>query len=204
MSIGSTIREKRQALGLSVDELAERIGKNRATIYRYESGHIENVPSGILEDLARALHTTPVELLAGGSLPDNIVPLRKANFRPIIGTIACGSPILAEQNFDGYVPVPSDIRCDFCLHCSGNSMVDAGIKNGDLVYIRQQPDVDDGAIAAVLFANESTATLKRVYHGENQITLMPANPSFSPVVVSGEQLKSFRILGLAVAVTSKL
>lgn len=136
---------------------------------------------------------------------DNIIPLRHAKFSPLVGTIACGDPILAEQNIEAYIPVPDEIRCDFCLRCKGDSMVDAGIHDGDLVYIRRQDDVDDGTIAAVMICGvDAEATLKRVYHNDNQITLMPANPAYSPILVTGETLSNFRILGVAVAVTSKL
>jgi repressor LexA len=122
------------------------------------------------------------------------------NSIPLIGTIACGEPILAEENIEAMVDIPAHIRADFALRCKGNSMINARIFDGDIVYIRQQPTVDNGQIAAVLINDE--ATLKRVRLFPDHIVLEPENPQFRPLVYWENEMNSVRILGLAVAFTS--
>lgn len=133
-------------------------------------------------------------------LPDNILPMPKMDTVPLIGTIACGEPILAEENLDGEVSVPEHIKADFALRCKGDSMINARIFDGDIVYIKQQPTVQSGEIAAVLVENE--ATLKRVKLFSDHISLEPENPMYRPLVYWGEEMNQIRILGKAVAFTS--
>ena len=118
---------------------------------------------------------------------------------PLIGSIACGEPITAEQNIEKMVDVPENIRCDFSLTCHGDSMVDAGIHDKDVVYIRIQPEVENGEIAAVRIDGE--ATLKRVYYNPGTLTLMPANPAYAPMIYTGSQLEEVHIEGKAVGWT---
>lgn len=136
------------------------------------------------------------------SLPDNILPLPQTRKIPLLGTIACGEPILATENIECNIDIPDYIHADFALRCKGDSMVNARIMDGDIVYIRQQPDVENGEIAAVLIGDE--ATLKRVYKAENQVTLMPANDNYPPLVYTGAQLDEVRIIGKAIAFTSAI
>ena len=131
---------------------------------------------------------------------DNIIPMPSMTSVPLLGTIACGEPITAVENIEDYVAKPESIDADFALRCKGDSMVDARIFDGDIVYIHQQPTVNNGEIAAVLIDDE--ATLKRVYISDGTITLMPANQKYPPLIYSGEQLNNSRILGKAVAFTS--
>ena len=131
---------------------------------------------------------------------DNIIPMPSMTSVPLLGTIACGEPITAVENIEDYVAKPEPIDADFALRCKGDSMVDARIFDGDIVYIHQQPTVNNGEIAAVLIDDE--ATLKRVYVSDGTITLMPANQKYPPLIYSGEQLNNIRILGKAVAFTS--
>lgn len=134
--------------------------------------------------------------------PDNILPMPKLRKLPRLGTIACGEPILAEENIEDYDSVPENIKADFTLKCKGDSMINARILDGDIVYIRQQPDVESGEIAAVLIGNE--ATLKRVYKYENKIVLQPENPKYEPLVFVGEELEQIRIIGKAISFTSMI
>ena len=128
----------------------------------------------------------------------SIKPLPKTYSVPRLGTIACGTPILAVENHDGYDDVPENIHCDFSLKCKGDSMIGARIHDGDVVYIRQQPEVENGQIAAVLIDNE--ATLKRFYISNDIVTLAAENPTFPPITVTSAQ--ECRIIGLAVGFTS--
>lgn len=134
--------------------------------------------------------------------PSNIIPLPKTRLVPMLGAIACGEPILAEQNIEAYVSVNKDIPADFALKCKGDSMINARIFDGDIVYIRRQADVDDGEIAAVLIDTE--ATLKRVRRYPGKLVLSPCNPMYDDLIYTAEQLDSVRILGKAVAFTSTI
>lgn len=128
----------------------------------------------------------------------NIVTFDRFKQIPIIGTIACGEPILAEENIEGYTHIEAVIHADFGLKCRGDSMSPKFL-DGDIVLIRQQPVVDNGQIAAVIIDNE--ATLKRVYVDSDKIVLNPENLSYAPMVYTGEQMNSVRIIGLAVGYT---
>ena len=204
MQIGERIKRRREALGLSADQVADKIGKNRATVYRYESNDIKNFPIEILTPLAEVLHTTPAYLMgwdvADGNIPENIIPMPEMRKIPLVGAIACGAPILAEEHIEEYVDIPKHIAADFALTCKGDSMINARIFDGDIVYIHQQETVENGEIAAVLIDGE--ATLKRVRLFEDHISLEPENPQYRPLVFWGEEMNAIHILGKAVAFTS--
>ncbi|MCD7928484.1 MAG: helix-turn-helix domain-containing protein [Oscillospiraceae bacterium] len=121
---------------------------------------------------------------------------------PRLGRIACGAPILAQENLEGYDEVPEHIPADFTLVCRGDSMITARIFDGDLVYIHQQESVENGDIAAVLIDEE--ATLKRFYHYTDRVELRAENPTFPVLNFEGEQLNRLRILGKAVAFVSMI
>lgn len=154
----------------------------------------------------KSLATDGIENDSATPLPPNILPIPKMTQKPLLGTIACGTPITATQNVDEMIDVPEHIRCDFVLRCKGDSMIEARIFDGDVVYIREQPDVENGEIAAVVIdgQGESEATLKRVYKQRDQIVLMAANAKYTPSVLTGEAAARVRILGKAVAFTSMI
>lgn len=209
MTTGERMKQRRKEIGFSAEKVAERLGVSPATIYRYEKGDIEKVPVDSLAELARILQTTPAYLMGWEeeaapqkkkpTIPPGFIPMPKMVKVPLIGAIACGDPITAEQNVEGRIDAPEDMRCDFALRCHGDSMVGAGIHDGDAVYIRIQPEVENGEIAAVRIGDE--ATLKRVYYSGDTLTLMPANPAYAPLVYTGPQLEEIQIEGKAVGWT---
>lgn len=198
------MKNRRKAIGMSAEKLAELLDVSPATIYRYENGDIEKVPGDRLGPIANALQTTPGYLMGwedgSGALPGNIIPMPETRKIPLVGTIACGDPILAQENIEEYISIPKDLAGDFALTCKGDSMINARIFDGDIVYIRQQDMVENGEIAAVLIDNE--ATLKRVRLFPDHISLEPENPMYKPLVFWGEEMNTIRILGKAVAFTS--
>ncbi|MGN0489432.1 MAG: S24 family peptidase [Ruminococcus sp.] len=133
---------------------------------------------------------------------DNIIPLPEMEKVPILGDIACGQPILAVENIESYVNMPKNVKGTFALRCKGDSMINARIFDGDIVFIRQQPDVENGEIAAVLIGDE--ATLKRVYKYNNRIELRPENPTHPIQNYEGKKLSEIRILGKAVGFLSTI
>ena len=204
-NISSRIRDLRAKHGLTLEQVAQQVGVGRSTVRKWETGIIENMRRDKIAKLATALHTTPGYLMGWTDetdepTPANIIPMPTMNKIPLIGSIACGSPILADEHIEDYVDIPSHIHADFALTCRGDSMINARIFDGDVVYIRQQETVDNGEIAAVLI--DSEATLKRVRLFEDHISLEPENPQYRPLVLWGDDMNTVRILGKAVAFTS--
>lgn len=201
------IKSRRTELGLTVEELAHKMGyKDKSSISKIENGKAD-IPQSKIAAFADALQTTPAYLMGWEeqpepkkpTIPPGFEPMPKMKKIPLIGSIACGEPITAEQNIEKMVDVPENIRCDFSLTCHGDSMVDAGIHDKDVVYIRIQPEVENGEIAAVRIDGE--ATLKRVYYNPGTLTLMPANPAYAPMIYAGPQLEEVHIEGKAVGWT---
>ncbi len=134
---------------------------------------------------------------------DNISPIQTQRI-PMLGEIACGEPIFCDEDRESYVEVGTNIHADFCLKAKGDSMINARICDGDIVFIRQQPMVENGDIAAVIIDDE--ATLKRVYFDkeDGKLVLQAENPKYKPLMYVGEELNHIRILGKAIAFESDL
>lgn len=208
MTIGQRIQQRRKEIGLSADEVAAYLKKDRSTIYRYESNDIEKLPTAILEPLAKVLKTTPAYLMgwqdySGNNFEDlnkyGIHPIETKKF-PMIGEIACGQPIYCNEEYETYIEASADIQADFCLTAKGDSMINARIFDGDVVFIKSQPVVDNGEIAAVII--DDTATLKRVYIKPDKIILRPENPIYDDLIYEKEDMNQVHILGKAVAFQS--
>lgn len=196
------IKSRREELGLTTEELAQRMGyKTRSSITKIETGKAD-IPQSKVKAFARALQTTTAYLMgdddareARPSIPAGFEPLPEMTAVPLVGTIACGTPILAEQNVEARIGVPAAWRADFALTCKGGSMAPRYL-DGDIVCIRCQPQVENGQIAAVLIGEE--ATLKRFYQNGDTVTLQAENPAYSPLVYRGEELNEIRIEGRVV------
>lgn len=208
----------RKERGLSQAALATELGFTKSSVNMYERGDREpglesletiadffNVDMDYLlgkSDVQNRFLYTPASDAESVALPDNIIPRPTTYTVPLLGTIACGEPILAAENIEDNVEVPEHIHADFALRCKGDSMINARIHDGDIVYIRQQPAVNNGEIAAVLIGDE--ATLKRVYVYEDHVVLQPENPAYAPLVYFKDAMQAVRILGKAVGFTSLL
>lgn len=191
--------------GLSYVELERRTGIPKSSIQRYVSGKTKKVPMDAMEALARTVGIAPEYVMGWEEntaikIPNNILPMPKMRKIPLLGTIACGKPILATENIECEVDIPENINADFALRCQGDSMINARIFDGDIVYIRQQETVENGEIAAILVGDE--ATLKRIQLFPDHIVLNPENPMYKPLVYWEEDMNCVRILGKAVAFTS--
>lgn len=203
-SLSTILKIRRKELGLTLAQIADRMDVTEATVQRWESGNIKSVRHEKIAKLAEILQISPASLMGWeeSSAPDNIIPVPEMRRIPLIGTIACGQPILADEHIESYVDVPRNIKADYALTCKGDSMINARIFPGDIVYIRQQEQVENGEIAAVLIDNE--ATLKRVRLYDDHIVLEPENPQYRPLSYWGEEMNHLRILGKAVAFTSSI
>lgn len=190
-------------------KLADQIGMSKQAISAYTTG--VRVPKRpVINALAEALGVNPLWLMGYdvgkytnivSPVPPGFQPLPKRERIPRVGQIACGEPILAEENIDGYDEVPSDWHADFTLLCKGDSM-EPKIKDSDVVAIHCQPMVENGEIAAVLI--DSEATLKRVFLFDDHIELRAENPAFATIIRIGEAMNTVTIEGKAVGLCRKL
>lgn len=190
-------------------ELANASGVSKASISQYLNG--SHSPSNISSGkMAKVLNVNPVWLM-GFDVPmieqvsappaiNNIFPIELKKF-PILGDIACGIPKYANEERESYVMAGTEINADFCLKASGDSMIGARIKDGDIVFIRKQDIVENGEIAAVIVNDENEATLKRFfYYQEKALLILKAeNPKYEDLIFTKDELDKVHVLGKAIA-----
>lgn len=203
MSIADNIKRLRLAADLSQVELGKIAGVTDKAVSTWESG--QKIPRmGAVEKMA-AYFGVPKSVILDDApaapIPAGFEPLPERKRVPRVGQIACGEPILAEENVEGYDEVPQIWNADFTLRCKGDSM-EPKIKSGDIVAIHIQPQVENGEVAAVLIDGE--ATLKRVFLFADHIELRAENPAFPSIIRMGESMNDVRIEGLAVGLCRKL
>lgn len=224
MTLGEIIKEYRTEHNLSMEEFAKRAGLSKQYVSILERNFnpsskrppkptldtivsVASVTGTDVDSLVRRLDGNTVIGLSRGNnmrtMPSNILPMPAMVSRPRLGSIACGEPILAEQNIEGYDQIPDFVKCDFTLLCKGDSMIGARIHDGDIVCIKQQPEVENGQIAAVLVDGDE-ATLKRFYFENGTVTLQAENPAYPPKVFTGDDVNKARVLGLATHFVSKV
>lgn len=194
--------EARKRKGISINELASLTGVAKSSISRYEN-RSRQFPLDQIDTFSKALGLDPKEVL--GFNDDSNISLVKSIIRiPIIGEIACGDPITAQENISGYVEESTENLPSgelFYLKAKGNSM-EPTVPNGSNVLIREQPEVEDGEIAAVLVNSDTEATLKRVKHQGNIIILIPDNQEYNPYIITADN--PAKILGKAIRFTTDL
>lgn len=203
MTVGDRIRQVRQEQDVTQQELADYIGVSKQAVYKYENNIVTNIPTDKVDAIAKRLKVSPAYLMGWEeqpepkkpTIPPGFEPMPKMDWVPLVGRIACGTPITAEENVELMVCVPSRWHSTFTLTCKGDSM-EPRIHDGDLVAIRSQPEVEQGEIAAVRIGDE--ATLKHVYLHENFIELRPENPAFESIILTKEKMNTVVIEGKAV------
>jgi len=201
LSIAENIKRIRTEHGLSQAELGKIAGVSDKAVSTWELG-IKTPRMGAVEKMANYFGIAKSAIVddvqstsATSAVPPGFQPMPEMDMVPLVGRIACGTPITAEQNVERIVCVPSKWRSTFTLTCKGDSM-EPRIHDGDLVAIRKQPEVENGEIAAVRIGEE--ATLKHVYLHENFIELRPENPAFNSIILSREDMNDVVIEGKAV------
>ena len=203
MTVGDRIRQVRQEQDVTQQELADYIGVSKQAVYKYENNIVTNIPTDKVDAIAKRLKVSPAYLMGWEEQPEPKKPIIPPGFEPmptmdvvpLVGRIACGTPITAEENVEQMVCVPSRWHANFTLTCKGDSM-EPRIHDGDLVAIRSQPEVENGEIAAVRIDGE--ATLKHVYLHDSFIELRPENPAFNSIILSREDMNNVVIEGKAV------
>lgn len=209
MTVGNRIKMAREAKQITQEELGATCGTTKQSIFKYESGVVTNIPLDRLEKIAVALDVSPAYLMGWDEpeqpkpLPSNIMPLPAMKEWPVLGATACGKPLHREM-LDETVLAPADIKADIVFRCVGDSMINARIFDGDTVFIRLQPEVENGQIAVLRIGD--AYTLKRVYVFDHYVELRSENPTVKPIILRGPELEpdSFEVVGLAVAFMSAI
>lgn len=200
MDIKDLLKSRRLEKGLTMKEVADAVGVSEGTISRYESGDIANMKRSSIVALSRVLDIPPTRFITLDPVEER-VPNRQTRRIPLLGTIAAGAPILAENHIEDFIDINIDVKADFALKVKGDSMINANIFDGDIVFIRQQPDVENGEIAAVMLIDPDTsdgiATLKRVYKTDYGLQLVAENKAYAPIIVNADNGAGAQILGKA-------
>lgn len=200
MTVGERIKNRRQELGFSVDEVAKRLGKNRATIYRYESGDIEDLPTTVLESIASVLDITPAELMGWEKSPVLAATAAPMPVRvPVLGRVAAGFPIFAEEEIIDYEDIPGAMAKDgeyYGLKIKGDSM-EPRMRNGDVVIVRKQEDADNGDTVIALVNGSDAVCKKLKKYSDGSIALMSTNPAYDPMFFTAKDIEDLpvRIIG---------
>ena len=215
MTLGEIIKAYRAEHDMSMDAFAEKSGISKAYISILEKNRhpktgrpiapsiqsIKQAADGMNMDFNTLFSMIEGDVDLSPSIPSypNIRPVGTRSF-PVLSSVACGEPILMQEEREVYVDASEEINADYILIAKGDSMIGARIHDGDLVFVRQQPEVENGEIAAVAIGDE--ATLKRFYKYGDMIVLRGENPEFKEMTFTGPELEQVRILGKAVAFQS--
>ena len=198
------LRDKR---GLKDADVVKATGITKSTFSDWKSGR-SKPKQDKLQKIADFFEVSLDYLTTGENIPSsilvsNVFPIELKRF-PMLGEIACGKPKYTNEDRESYVMAGTNIKADFCLKASGDSMVNARILDGDIVFIRKQDMVENGEIAAVVVNNDSEATLKRLfYYKEKGLLILKAeNPVYEDLIFQGDELNEVHILGKAVAFQS--
>ena len=202
MKFATILHKLRKQHGYTQEALAEKLKISKSTVSMYEHG--ERMPNYATMKALADLFSVEMDVLYGREttdLPRNIRTVKTKKI-PLLGEIACGEPIFAQEEHQTFVEAGENIQADFCLTAKGDSMIGARIHDGDVVFVKACDALDDGAIGVVVIGDE--ATLKRVYYDRagQKLILSPENPRYAPLVFTGEELDTVKILGRAVAFQS--
>lgn len=191
MNAGDRIKELRILNNLTQEELGEKVGVKKAAVQKWESGITKNLKRSTIQKLSEIFDVSPTYVMGMSNVKNPSTSKRI----PLLGTIAAGLPIMAEENIEDYFNIDSKIKADFALKVKGDSMLGAGIFPGDIVFIRKQENLENGEIGAVLI--EDSATLKKFYKEKDTIILQAENDFYKPIILTNGDV---RILGKLVAV----
>lgn len=201
MTVGEKIKTLRKSLGLTQTELGQRVGVQKNAVSKWECGRVEDIPTSTIKLLANLFNVPASYLIDDDASPvtSPLLPLPRMKRWQVLGGTACGQPLFKPLE-DASVLAPADIDADFVFQCVGDSMINARIFDGDIVFIKED-EVPDGQIGVVRIGEEYT--LKRIYHGTDYLELRSENPMYPPIIIRGEQ-ENAEIVGRAVQFLSRV
>ena len=208
MKLGDKLKKVRVDNKMSMEELKNLLNNkydlniSKSMISRWENGKSEPINT-YLSAYAKEFNLDMNNLLdIDLSEIEGIKLIKKFANVPILGEIACGEPIFCQENYNGYFQIDEDLdKPDFCLRARGDSMIDVGIEDGDLIFMKQTPVIANGKIAAILI--DDTVTLKRFYKHDHEIILQPENKSYSPIILRENDGQNIKIIGEMIGMYSK-
>ena len=201
--LGERIYQRRKELGLTLQEIADKIGVTKSTIQRYETGKISTPKLPVIESIARAIEANPLWLIGKSDKKEasrSTSAWIATEKRPLLKFSPKGVFESEEKHQKFNENGESD--ADFCIKMSGDSMISSRIYDGDIVFIKRQDDVSDGDLTAVELNGE--ISLKRIFKLGDRVQLRCENPAYPPITLEGEELDTLKILGKAVAFQSKI
>ena len=207
-TFAARLKEGLSLRGMTQAELSRRANLDKSSISRYLKNEYKGNQDAVYK-ISQALNVSEAWLMgydvpmepqgqsapAKPTIPPGFLPMPEMAQVPLVGRIACGTPVTAEQNVEQIVSIPAAWRATFTLMCKGDSMAPR-IQDGDLVAVRSQPEVENGEIAAVRIGEE--ATLKHVYVYPNYIELRPENPEYNSIIKIGPEMEDVHIEGRVV------
>lgn len=205
MEIKNILKSRRIELNLTLEDVAKIVNVSPATISRWESGDIANMRRDRIAALAKALQISPAVIM-GWDVESFIPPgAHRPKFKkvPMLGYAAAGQPIEDLNQDTPYYDVENKYDVDFCITVRGDSMINANINDGDIVFIKSMSEVPNGKIACIEINNEKVC-LKRFYKSENGVMLVSENPKYEPIQLTRFNCQSVKILGLAVIRQSEI
>lgn len=205
MDIKDILKDRRLELQLTLEDVAKRVGVSPATISRWESGDIANMRRDRIAALAEALQISPAVIM-GWDVDTTLPPgAHRPQFKkvPMLGYAAAGQPLEDLNQDTPYYDIENKYDVDFCITVRGDSMIDANINDGDIVFIKSMPEVPNGKIACVEIDNEKVC-LKRFYKSGKTVSLASANSKYAPMFFTEDTCESIKVLGLAVLRQSEI
>jgi repressor LexA len=205
MAIGNRIKLLREKCGYSQTDFADKIGVSKQTLYKYENDIVTNIPSDKVEAIASVCNVSPSYIMGWDNdtfLPhSNIISITKHKL-PVLSAVVSGVPVYAEEQFEYSMPSDTEIKADCILRSKDESMVNARVHSGDIVFVQIQSSVENGQIAVVGIGDE--VVLRRVYSypDKQKLVLNAENPAYEPLVYVGNELEQVHILGKAMAFQS--
>ena len=209
MTLGDIIKNYRKNKDISMQDFADKANLSKSYISMLENN--KNPSTGLpitptlptIKSIASAMGLSFDELFSiidpdsEISLNDfdysrfGLLPVEKHEI-PLLGRIACGKPIFADENIETYID-PKDVEADFALRCEGDSMIDMGIEDGDIAFIRKQETLNNGDVGVIAVDDE--VTLKRFVRYPDRIELHPANKKYMALIILENEHKDVRIIG---------
>lgn len=205
VDVKDILKNRRLELQLTLEDVAKRVGVSPATISRWESGDIANMRRDRIAALAEALQISPAVIM-GWDVDTTLPPgAHRPQFKkvPMLGYAAAGQPLEDLNQDTPYYDVDNKYDVDFCITVRGDSMIDANINDGDIVFIKSMPEVPNGRIACVEIDNEKVC-LKRFYKSGKTISLASANSKYAPMFFTEDNCENIKVLGLAVLRQSEI
>ena len=208
---GDRLFRLRKEFDLTIEEFTQEMNKrypdsklSKPMVSRYENNVHKPQRFSLVQEIAEFYGvTTDFLMCRTDDKYEKLANMPTYKRIPLLGTIAAGLPILALENIESYEYVPEMMSVDFCLRVQGDSMINARILDGDLVYIRQQSDVENGEIAAILVDGEN-ATLKRIHKGTGTVILHSENPNYPDQVFTKKDMRQISIIGKAIRFSSEV